>query len=85
METDEEMAAGRDRAAAASSLMRLTVILGKLGICEKRFVKDWDARIRNMGFSKLKPRPPWRQGVEYGLRMTEALAWIDRYEEHKQT
>jgi hypothetical protein len=64
------------KSAMAKSFRSLTVLLGKLGIAQDKFVVDRDAMLQLM---PVKPRPPWRRGIQYGLGLAEAVAWTKRY------
>ena len=60
----------------ARSFRRLTILLGKLGIAEDWFVRDWDEI--NAGIP-LGSRRLMKSGIEYGFGLKDAVDWTKKY------
>ncbi len=67
---------GHRKTAMAKSFRSLTILLGKLDIGKDKFVVDNDLMLAGM---PVRPRPPWKRGMSYGLGLAEAVAWTKRY------
>lgn len=75
----EKIREEQHRKAMVKSFRALTALLGKLGIAKDKFVVNHDENVRKLGFAIPKPRPPWKEGIEYGLSLSEAVTWVKKY------
>lgn len=65
-----------EKAAMAKGLVALTCMLGKLDVAKDKFVHDHGATLASM---KIRPRPPFRHDIQYGIRMADAVKWTKKY------